>query len=115
VAKVNLAKMASSGLRFEDRLEGAANFIPWMERITLVLMGNGLWDFAEKEIQVPSDPTQATAHNLEDVKARGIILDVAKNHIIPHITRKNTTHKMWTTFVMIPSQFFFCLESLTNH
>jgi hypothetical protein len=101
VAKVDLAKMASSSLRFEDRLEGAANFSPWKERITLVLMGNGLWDFAEKEIQVPSDPTQATQHNLKDVKARGIILDVVKDHIIPHITGKNTTHKMWTTLIKL--------------
>jgi hypothetical protein len=53
VAKVYLAKMASSGLRFEDRLEGPTNFSPWKEMITLVLIGNGLWDFAEKEIQVP--------------------------------------------------------------
>jgi hypothetical protein len=49
-------------------------------------MGNVLWGFAEKEIQVASDPTQETQHNMKDVKDRGIILDVVKDHIIPHIT-----------------------------
>jgi len=71
VAKVNLVKMASSGVRFEDMLEGVAKFSPWKERITLVLMGNGLWDFIKKEIQVPSDPTQTTQHNMKDGRLEG--------------------------------------------
>ena len=46
----------------------------------IVFMGNNLWEFVEKEIQVLSNPTQATKHNLKDVKARGVILNVVKDH-----------------------------------
>ena len=32
------------GLRVEDRLEGAGNFSPWKDRISLILEKNELWD-----------------------------------------------------------------------
>jgi hypothetical protein len=48
--------MAATGLRFEDRLEGASNFIPWKARVTLVLMENGLWEFANTIVTPPTDP-----------------------------------------------------------
>lgn len=55
---------------------------------------NGQWEFVDKEISVPSDATLAAKHNTKDAKARGIILDVVKDHIIPHIIGKDTTHKI---------------------
>lgn len=91
--------MASSSLRFEDRLEGDANFSAWKERVAIVLMANSLWELVENEIQVPSDPRQAAECNLKDVKARGIILDAVKDHIIPHISGKHTAHQMWSALM----------------
>ena len=85
--------MASSSLSYEDRLDGVVNFSPWKERITIVLLVNGLWEFADKEISVPSDATLAAKHNTKDAKARGIILDGEKDHIIPHIIGKDSTQK----------------------
>jgi hypothetical protein len=38
--------MVATGLRFEDRLDGVSNYSPWKERIMLVLMENGIWEFA---------------------------------------------------------------------
>jgi hypothetical protein len=35
-------------LRFEDRLDGATNFIPWKERIALLLEENEICDIVEK-------------------------------------------------------------------
>jgi hypothetical protein len=64
-------------------------------------MANGLWEFADHEILVPSDATQAAEHKIKDVKARGIILDGVKNHIIPHITGKDSTHKMWAALIKL--------------
>ena len=31
-------------LRLEDRLDGAGNFVPWKDRIVLILEENKLWD-----------------------------------------------------------------------
>lgn len=50
-------------LRYEDKVDGDDNFSSWKEHITIVLKMNGLWDFLNTEIQVPSDPAQAVEHN----------------------------------------------------
>jgi len=55
-------------------------------------MANGLWELVEKEIQVLLVPTQVVEHNLKGVKAREFILDDGKDHIIPQISGKHTTH-----------------------
>jgi hypothetical protein len=87
--------MAATGLRFEDRLEGASNYSPWKERIALVLMENGIWEFADQKLTPPTDATQLADHNKKDVKARRIILDAVKDHVIPHLSGKKTTRDMW--------------------
>ena len=48
-------KSLTFGLRYEDRLEGASNFIPWKERITLLLEECELWDIIEKVVSIPTD------------------------------------------------------------
>jgi hypothetical protein len=90
-----LTRMANAGLRFEDRLEGASNFSPWRERIALVLEEQGLWEFVEGTTVLPVDPTQQPTHLRKDVKARRIIIDGVKDHIIPHLSGKKTTKDMW--------------------
>ena len=34
----------ATGLRLEDRLDGARNFVPWKARLVLILEENELWD-----------------------------------------------------------------------
>jgi hypothetical protein len=87
--------MVITGLRFEDRLESASNFIPWKARITLILMENGLWEFANTTLTPPTDPQQLVVHNQKDVKARRIILDAVKDPLIPHVSEKNSARKMF--------------------
>jgi hypothetical protein len=93
--------MANAGLRFEDRLEGASNFSPWRERIALVLEEQGLWEFVEGTPVPPADPTQLAAHIRKDVKARRIIIDGVKDHIIPHLSGKKTTKEMWESLTKL--------------
>ena len=38
------------GLRVEDRLDGATNFIPWKARISLILEENELWDIVHSTV-----------------------------------------------------------------
>jgi hypothetical protein len=83
-----------AGLRFEDMLEGASNFCHWRECIGLVLEENGLWENVEGSIASPADPVQEVAHNKNDVKARRIIVNGVKNHIIPHLYGKKTAKDM---------------------
>jgi hypothetical protein len=77
--------MATSGLRFEDRLDGVSNYSAWKEQIMLVLMENDIWEFANSIVFPTVDPKDLVAHNLRDVKARRTILDGVKDHLIPHV------------------------------
>jgi hypothetical protein len=94
-------QMASAGLRFEDRLDGASNFCPWRECIGLVLEENGLLEIAEGKVATLADPVQLTTHNKKDVKARRIVVDGVKDHIIPHLSSKKTMKDMWEALVKL--------------
>ena len=86
----------------EGRLEGAGNFIPWKARIMLILEENELWDevvhnTTTKPIAIPptTDAAALTAFNKEDIKARRIILDAVKDHLILDISSKTRAYQMW--------------------
>ena len=87
--------MASAGLRDQDRLDGASNFGVWKARISLLLEENGIKDYATSVVPVPTDATQLATYRKDDAKARRIILDGVKDHIVPHITELDTAKKMW--------------------
>jgi hypothetical protein len=91
----------ATGLRFEDQLEGASNFSPWKERIALLLEENEIWDIVEKTQTLPTDATLLAAYNKKNVKARRIILDVVKDHIILHVTRKKNAYEMWESLTKL--------------
>ena len=88
-------------LRLEDRLDGAGNFAPWKAKLVLILDENELWDevvnnTTTNHIDVPSftDAQALFAFN-KDIKARKIILDAVKDHMIPHISSKTRAYQMW--------------------
>ena len=41
---MNFAEIMAIGLRIEDKIDEARNFVPWKDRILLVLKENELWD-----------------------------------------------------------------------
>ena len=96
--------MTSTGLRTEDRLDGAANFVSWKAQILLVLKENELWEEVVRNtttnsITIPpsTDATLLAAFNKKDIKSMRIFLDVVKDHVIPHISVKDHAHEMWST------------------
>ena len=46
--------MVATSLRFEDKLDGASNFLSWKVRVTLLLEENDLWDIVK---DVATSPT----------------------------------------------------------
>ena len=52
----------ATGLRVEDRLDGATNFGAWKERMIFLLQENELWDIVENTTTHPVVvPTNATS------------------------------------------------------
>jgi hypothetical protein len=84
---------ATTGFRFEDRLDIASKFIPWKVKVTLVVMENELWEFSNTIMTPSTNPKDMATHELKDVKARRIILDAIKDHLIPHISNSKKLAK----------------------
>ena len=88
------------GLRIEDRLDGAVNFSPWKARIVLILQDSELWDIVNKTttnpVTVPINAVVRAAFDKRDIKAKSILLDAIKDHVILHISGKDHAHQMWT-------------------
>ena len=92
----------ATGLRLEDRLDGTRNFVPWKAWLVLILEENELWDEVVHSTQanlitVPTstDAQALAAFNKKDIKARRIILDAVKDHVIPYISSKDCAYKLW--------------------
>ena len=85
----------ATGLRIEDRLDGAVNFSPWKARIVLRLQENKLWDIVNststKPVTIPTNAANKVVFD-KDIKAKTIILDAVKDHVIPCVTGKDHAH-----------------------
>jgi hypothetical protein len=88
-----------STLIVEDMLEGATNFLAWKARILLLWEENDLKEYVEMVILDPKDVQELAAHRKREVKAKWVLLDSMKDHLIPHIFEKKTTKNMYAALV----------------
>jgi hypothetical protein len=82
-------------LRVEDHLQGAQNYLTWKERMTMVLDVNDVLEHTPESAAAPTDATQLAIWKKGEAKEKSLILDEIKDHVIPHISRKNTEKDMW--------------------
>jgi len=87
--------MALQGVRDQGRPDGASNFAVWKARILSVLNRNHVKNFALKVTVVPVDPNENDKNKEAMARAKCIILDGVKDHVVPHIAEKETTVEMW--------------------
>jgi hypothetical protein len=80
--------MTSISLRFEDKLDDASNFLSWKVRVTFLLEENDLWDIVKNAVLSPTNLHQLVAHKKNEVKAKRMIVDAVKDHLIPYIFKK---------------------------
>ena len=59
----------------------------------MVLEDDGVIEFVKNRVVPPLDPQQLAQHNKNDTKARRIILEGIKDHIILHLHEKKTTYE----------------------
>ena len=60
----------------------------------MVLKENEIWGFLDTWISPPINVAQLATHNHNDVKVMHIILDVVNDHLILHLSRKDTAWEM---------------------
>jgi hypothetical protein len=62
--------MTTFSLRYEDRLEGPSNFVPWKCWVKMLLEEQDLWDFVEKLVVEPTDPVLLADHKKKMAKVK---------------------------------------------
>jgi hypothetical protein len=60
---------------------------------------NDLKEYVEMVIPDPKDAQELAAHKKREVKAKRVLLDSVKDHLIPHISEKKTTKDMYDALV----------------
>jgi hypothetical protein len=82
-------------LKIEDRLEGATNFQAWKARILLLLEENDLKEYVEVVDADLIDPSELVVHKKKELKAKWVLLELVKDHLIPHISEKKSSKEMF--------------------
>ena len=72
--------------KLDEKLEGADNFWAWKYRVILILEENDLEGFVEEDIPKPKGDEAKEKHKKSMVKAKRIIGDSIKDHLIPHVS-----------------------------
>ena len=89
--------MAFSGLRLEYALDGSSNYIAWKDDMEEILEDNGLKDFIDQEVPKPTDATQLVEWKKCVARARRILLEGVRDHIVSNLHGKETPFSMWKT------------------
>ena len=86
------------GMKVEDHLDGATNFISWKSRV-LILEENDLLKLVNEKVQEPDVEEDKSHWRKSDARARRILLDSVRDHLVPQISQKKTTTKMFKTLM----------------
>ena len=81
--------------QLEEKLGGDDNFQAWKYRISLILEENDLDQFITREVPEPEGDEDKDAHKRSMAKAKIIIADYIKDHLIPHVSSFMTTKEVY--------------------
>jgi len=81
------------GMKVEDHLDGATNFISWKSRV-LILEENDLLKLVNEKVQEPDVEEDKTHWRKSDCRARRILVDSVSDQLVPQISQKKTTRNI---------------------
>lgn len=87
--------MTTVGIRDQDRLDGASNYIIWKVRMSFLLDEFGLKTYIDAVVTIPTDTDQLKGYIKEMARAKHLILDGVRDHVVSHIPGKDTAKEMW--------------------
>jgi hypothetical protein len=87
--------MASSSVKVEDILVGAANFNAWKYRIVNILEENDLEELISRDIEEPTSNTVRETYKRKQTKAKRIIFDSIKDNMMPIIGHLRTAKECY--------------------
>jgi regulator of replication initiation timing len=86
-------------LKLEDRLEGETNFQDWKARVFLLLEENDLKEYVEEVVPSPTHAVDLEFHKKREVKAKQVLVEFVKDHLIPHISKKTYSKEIYDALV----------------
>ena len=89
--------MALNGLILEYALERSSNYNAWKYKMEAILEENGLKEFIDNDISktVATDASLLDAWKKKVAKARSILLEGVRDHIVSSLHGKETPYTMW--------------------
>lgn len=90
-----MVEMETSGLRDQDRLDGASNYVIWKERMEFLLDEHSLKTYVDSVVVVPADPNPLKKYRVEMAKTKRMILNGVKDHMVCHVASRGNTKEMW--------------------
>ena len=81
--------------QLEDKLGGDDNFQAWKYMISLILKENDLDQFISGDVPEPEGDEAKDAHKKNMAKAKRIIVDSIKDHLIPHVFSFKTPKEVY--------------------
>jgi hypothetical protein len=85
----------SASTKLVDNLEGVENFSPWKYRIGLILEENDPARFIKEDVPEPIDVAAKAKHQKDTIRAKIIIADSIKDHLIPQVSSKKTPKEIF--------------------
>eukprot|EP00253_Pinus_taeda_P032495 PITA_32495 len=98
-------KMGVMRNTFLGSLEGASNYIIWKARISCLLDEHNLKTYVDSVVVVPTDLDPLKKYKAKMAKAKRLILDRVRDHVVCHIVDKDTARQMWEALAMLYRSF----------
>jgi hypothetical protein len=85
----------STNMRVEDRLDGEDNFRSWKHKVHLILEENELLDHIKQILPEPEEEDPKAKFRKNEVKAKRILTESIKDHLIPNVLEMKTPKEMF--------------------
>ena len=90
-----------ASIRAEDRLDGSSNFNNWKARVMEILEENDIDHYVTSVVEEPSSNDRRSVYKKNQAKARRIIYDSVKKHLMLVITPFKIAKKFFDTFIKL--------------
>ena len=85
----------SPSTKLDDMLKGIEKFCAWKYRIGLILEENDLANFIKEVVSDPEEDEAKENYKKYIIRAKSIIADSTKDHLIPQVSSKDTPKDMF--------------------
>ena len=86
-------------LKVEYILDSTSNFRSWKIKLLFILDENEIQDYVKKDVTETKDVEEKAKYKKNEAKAKRILIDSVKDHLIPHIVELKTSKAKYDALV----------------